>query len=269
MANLALFSSLLKKGDTYILDELVHRSILDGCRLCFANRIKFKHNDIQDLKNKIKHAKGNIIVVVESLYSMDGDFADLKTISEVCSHNKVHLIVDEAHSMGVFNYGLSEELGLQDKLLACVKTYGKAMGVQGAAVLSSNLIREYLINNASSFIFTTSVGEFKSIALKNSYLHLIKNRDRINKLQENITYFLTLYKGVCRNMASPIQILYENEILDHLAFQQDLTYNNLRLYLVKYPSVSKEQQRFRICLHANHTKEQIKLLCTIINKHLK
>ncbi|MHC5201585.1 aminotransferase class I/II-fold pyridoxal phosphate-dependent enzyme [Myroides sp. LJL119] len=268
-ANLALFSSLLKKGDTYILDELIHRSVIDGCRLSNANRFKFKHNDMVDLGNKIKQGKGNVIVVVESLYSMDGDFADLVTISAICKKYNAHLIVDEAHSMGVFGYGLSEQLGLQKQLLACVKTYGKAMGVQGAVVLSSRLIRDYLINFASSFIFSTGISNAHVMAVSNSYLKLEKSQSTLQKLQSNIDLFLSLYGGSLKTKGSPIQVLFEDEVLDTTIFKKDLIQNKLRLYLVKSPSVAKDKQRYRICIHANHKLQEIELLCKIINKNLK
>ncbi|MDQ0965774.1 7-keto-8-aminopelargonate synthetase-like enzyme [Flavobacterium sp. W4I14] len=100
--NVGLLSSIPQRGDTIITDELIHASIIDGCRLSHATRYKFLHNDINDLETKLKLAKGNIFVVVESVYSMDGDIAPLVDVSNLCERYQANLIVDEAHATGNF-----------------------------------------------------------------------------------------------------------------------------------------------------------------------
>src|SRR4051812_34169388 len=101
-ANLGLFSCIAQRNDTILYDQLSHASIIDGIRLSFAASRAFQHNDLIDLEEKLKTAKGNIFVVVESIYSMDGDFAPLKELIELVEKYKAVIIVDEAHATGVF-----------------------------------------------------------------------------------------------------------------------------------------------------------------------
>ena len=105
-ANLGLFSSILQKGDTILYDELIHASIRDGIRMSNASSYKFKHNSMDDLEKKFSKSSGTIYIAVESIYSMDGDTAPLKKLVSFSKKNKCYLIVDEAHSTGVFGeYG--------------------------------------------------------------------------------------------------------------------------------------------------------------------
>lgn len=105
-ANVGLFSSIARKDDTLICDELIHASMIDGCRLSYANRLRFAHNDTADLEKKLQKAPmaigRNIFVAIESVYSMDGDMAPLAEIVSLCKQYNAHLIVDEAHATGVF-----------------------------------------------------------------------------------------------------------------------------------------------------------------------
>ena len=101
-ANVGLFSSLPQRGDTIILDELIHASIIDGARLSYANRYTFKHNDLISLEEKLKLSKGNIYIGIESIYSMDGDAAPIAEIIELAEQYEAVVIVDEAHAVGIF-----------------------------------------------------------------------------------------------------------------------------------------------------------------------
>ncbi len=101
-ANVGLFSCVAERTDTIIYDELIHASIRDGIRLSNANSFSFKHNDLNSLEDKIKNAKGNVFVAVESIYSMDGDKVSLRELVEICKKYNAALIVDEAHASGIF-----------------------------------------------------------------------------------------------------------------------------------------------------------------------
>jgi len=153
MANLALFSSLPQKGDVVFVDAHIHRSVHDGCRLSFAQKKKFKHNDLLDLEVLLQKSEvqGSLFIAVESVYSMDGDFAPLQELILLAEKYHAHLIVDEAHAFGVFGWGRLHQEGLQNRVFATVATYGKGMGLQGASILASDLVIQYLINFASEF----------------------------------------------------------------------------------------------------------------------
>ena len=148
-ANVGFFSSVPQKGDTILYDELIHASVKDGMRLSFAKSYSFKHNSIDDLNKKLKHAEGDVYVVVEGVYSMDGDSAPLLDLANFCNQEGLILVVDEAHSIGVFGKcgeGLVQSLGIEDRVPIRIVTFGKAIGAHGAAVLSDATVKSFLIN---------------------------------------------------------------------------------------------------------------------------
>ena len=165
MANLAFFSSVPQKDDVIIYDELIHACVKDGCRLSMAKKSNFRHNDLNHLSKKLDSLKstGQVFVAVESVYSMDGDFAPLKAISSLCSQYNAKLIVDEAHSTGIFGEygnGLVAELGLENAVYAKIMTFGKAMGIHGACICGNQTLINYLINFARPFYLHHSTWPF-------------------------------------------------------------------------------------------------------------
>ena len=152
-ANIGIFSSIPQRGDTIILDELIHASIIDGARLSHASRFTFKHNDLLSLEEKLKAARGNIFIGIESIYSMDGDAAPISEIVALAHSYSAAVIVDEAHAIGIFGEqgkGMVSQSHLEDKIFARIVTFGKALGCHGAAVLCCSDTRKYLINFARS-----------------------------------------------------------------------------------------------------------------------
>lgn len=136
-ANLALLGNLPTTRDTVIVDELIHRSVHDGCLMSRVRKWKFRHNDLEDLERLLRRATGDVYIAVESLYSMDGDLAPLVELAELAQRYSAYLIVDEAHAIGVYGLGRIHSLGLQSSVWATLVTYGKAMGVHGSAVLEA------------------------------------------------------------------------------------------------------------------------------------
>ena len=146
-ANVGLLSSTPTRHDTVLYDERSHASIKDGVRLSQAKYSwPFLHNNLDDLENKIKKAAGDCYVVVESVYSMHGDFAPLIDIADLCKKYGAYLIVDEAHSTGIFGprgEGQVTELGLEQSVFARIFTFGKALGAHGAAIVGSEKLKTY------------------------------------------------------------------------------------------------------------------------------
>lgn len=180
MANLGLFSCIATKGDTFISDEYIHASIIDGMRLTNANRYKFKHNDLADLEKKLQQATGKKFIVVESIYSMDGDEAPLKAIVALSKKYDALVIVDEAHATGTFGEngeGLAGHYHLEKEIYARVYTFGKAIGLHGAVVTGSIVLRNYLINFARSFIYTTALPPHTYLQIQAAY-KLLPSADR-------------------------------------------------------------------------------------------
>jgi len=267
-ANLALFSTLPTRDDTIIVDEKIHRSVHDACKMSYAKKLKFKHNNLEDLEQILKRQNGNCYVAIESIYSMDGDFAPIQEIAEITEKYNAYLIVDEAHAIGVFGYGLVEKYQLQDKILATVVTFGKALGAHGAAILTNDIMKSYLINFASSFIYTTSAQDIQWMSIKTGYEFLkIKNELSI-KLQENIKIFHQQNLKTPSSENSPIQaiIIPDNHQLRTL--KQTLLDKGYLTYAVFSPTVKQGTERLRICLHSFNTEEEIIGLTKIIKNFI-
>ncbi len=267
-ANLGLLSSVPQKNDLVITDELIHASIYDGVRLSFAKHYKFKHNSVSDLEELLqRHATNfeNIYVVVESVYSMDGDEAPLLEVVALREKFKnVFLIVDEAHAIGVFGkkgVGLCQDYGIEEQCFARVYTYGKAMGCHGAAVLGSNDLKNYLINFARSFIYTTALPNH-SVANISAAYDLLKDNEHQNQLQNNIGYFVENVKHISGFIPSrsAIQCMLLNSNEKAIAAEKQLTQQSILCKAVKSPTVKEGSERIRFCLHAFNTKQEIDLL---------
>jgi 8-amino-7-oxononanoate synthase len=269
-ANLALFSCLPQKGDTIIIDELIHSSVIDGCRLSFANRIKFRHNDLKSLEEKIKRAKGTCYVAIESVYSMDGDLAPLMEIAALCKTNGALLIVDEAHAFGVFGKGLVHLAGLTQDVFAMVITFGKALGAHGAAVLGSQVLRSYLVNFARPFIYSTAMPFSNLLQLQTSFWFLKENADFQKELQRKVLLFKQCLSqpSVINTLQSPIQaiVLPGNETVK--AVSRELAEEGLAVYPILSPTVLKGKERLRICLHVFNTDQDIEKLCFTLLKFI-
>jgi len=267
-ANVGLFSSLPQRGDTIICDELIHASIIDGARLSYANRYTFKHNDIESLDAKLKQANGNCYVVIESIYSMDGDTPPIQDILNLADSYGAALIVDEAHAVGLYKKGMISELGLEDRVFARVVTFGKALGCHGAIVLGSNDLRNYLINFARSFIYTTAASVHQIVSVKMAYEMLDEADGLISVLKNNIDRFNQNVKSPIQPMIpslSAIQCLpvYGNHNARTVAEQVQKVGLDVRAILS--PTVSVGEERLRICLHAFNTPAEMNLLIDTLN----
>ncbi|EHO09521.1 pyridoxal phosphate-dependent aminotransferase family protein [Myroides odoratimimus] len=266
-ANLALLGNLPTSRDTVIVDELIHRSVHDGCLLSRVRKWKFRHNDLDDLERLLNKATGDIYIAIESLYSMDGDLAPLEELIELSQRYGAYLIVDEAHAIGVYGLGRIHSLGLQTGVWATLVTYGKAMGVHGAAVLGSKMLIDSLINFASSFIYSTAPNALMAVSIKLAYLFIEKYPMLSLQLESVIkTYAEVAPKGIVLT-PSPIQVISLKGIRDIPSFQSDLVQHNLNTYIVKAPTVAKGTERIRICLHVFNTREEMNLLFEIIKRN--
>lgn len=269
-ANVGLFSSLAQRGDTIISDEYIHASIIDGIRLSHAQRFVFRHNDMDSLEDKLKLAKGRILIAVESLYSMDGDEAPLKEIATLALKYHAAVIVDEAHACGIFGKngrGLVEESGLCDSIFARVITFGKALGTHGAAILGSRDLRSYLINFSRSFIYSTAQGFANHLSVKLAY-DFLKIKDHQSEIKHRIELFKTNIKSDIKllNSRSPIQIVIvpgNQKVKETEHIIQEAGYD---IRAILSPTVPEGSERLRICLHNHNTREEILELCKLLNK---
>lgn len=280
-ANIGLFSCIAKKGDTIIYDELIHASVHDGMRMGIAYTHSFRHNDLNHLEEKLKTAQGNIFIAVESIYSMDGDTAPLQEISILAEKYNAALIVDEAHATGIYGEkgeGKVVELGLQDKVFARIHTFGKALGCHGGIVVGDEILRNYLINFARSFIYTTALPMHSLISVKCAYelLETDFNKQQKQKLLKNIELFRDLIstlpsplggEGKSEN-SSPIHaiIVHGNEKVKALA--ASIQQKGYDVRAIVSPTVPKGKERIRICLHSFNTESEVRNLVKALTPYL-
>lgn len=269
-ANYGLLSTLPYRGDTIIYDELAHASFHDGMRSSRASAVAFKHNNIADLEEKLIAATGLKYVVVESVYSMDGDIAALQQISDLCKKHHAGLIVDEAHAIGT--QGIKGEGLATGKVeaLARIYTFGKAMGTHGAVVVCNKPLKEFLINYCRPFIYSTALPIHTLAAIKCAYRLVEKVNDRRTKLLNLANLLqqqLKLKAGFeYITSSSPIQsiIVPGNSHVKEFALKIQQAGFDVRAILV--PTVPKGKERIRICLHSYNTEQEVTKLAQTINQ---
>ena len=271
-ANLGLFSSLPQRGDTVILDEFIHASIIDGARLSYANRYTFRHNDLNSLEEKLKLAKGRIFIGIESIYSMDGDAAPLHDIILISEKYSAAVIVDEAHPVGIFRKngrGLEEHNNLTDRVFARIVTFGKALGCHGAAVLCEENLRHFLINFARSFIFTTATSFYAHLSIKMAYKHLLETETSIihNKVELFKKETQSIRELFVRSI-SPIQCLVVTGNEDAKELASTLQRKSFDVRAILHPTVPLGKERLRICLHSFNTDIEIRNLAQTLVENI-
>jgi 8-amino-7-oxononanoate synthase len=267
-ANTGLLGCIAKEGDTLLFDYLSHASLRDGTRLSRATIRSFAHNDLNDLEDKMKQAGGNIFVVTESVFSMDGDEAPLKQIVQLCQVYHAHLIVDEAHATGITGprgKGLVSALQLEDFCFARMHTFGKSVGAHGAVILGSSLLKDYLVNFSRSFIYTTALPAAAILAARASFsIFPFMDTERIqlnNLVQEFCKAELRFEK---LNSNTPIQgiLVPGNDRVKSLAEEMQREGYDVRPIL--YPTVPKGKERLRIVLHAFNDLQELRGLINAI-----
>jgi len=274
-ANTGLLASIASRDTVILSDELCHASLIDGIRLSQCTRkYKFAHNDMDDLEEKLQKysAAHPVIVVAESIYSMDGDMAPLQVMAQLCEEHNARLIVDEAHATGVagtHGEGLVYALGLQQQVFARIHTFGKAMGCHGAAVAGSELLKQYLVNFARSFIYTTALPGHTISCVQNAYSYLADINFTNQPLHELITYFRQQIQATGGNgwkdSYSPIQALIAGSNALAKKYATALQGVGLQVKPILHPTVPQGMERLRICLHTFNTRTEIDTLFAILN----
>jgi 8-amino-7-oxononanoate synthase len=272
-ANVGFFSSVPQRNDVIFYDELCHASIRDGILMSNAKAYKFEHNNFEDLEKRLnvchtERSRGvffEIYIVTESVFSMDGDTPNLEELATLCEKHNCNLVIDEAHALGVFGdngQGLVQSQGLQNKVFATIMTFGKGLGCHGAAILGSQQLKNYLVNFARSFIYTTGLSPHSVATILIAYQHLKSEKEAILNLKRNIQFFnqekmqLGL-KPLFVYSKSAIQcaIIPGNEKVKSIA--NLLQEKGFDVKAILSPTVPEGQERLRFCLHSYNSEKEI------------
>ena len=277
-ANVGFFGSVPQRNDIILFDELCHASIRDGILLSNAKSYKFNHNDFLDLEELIikfesqTSQKITFYIVTESVFSMDGDCPNLEELIKVSEKHNCLLVIDEAHSLGVFGelgQGLVQEYQMQNRIFARIVTFGKGLGCHGAAVLGGQNLKDYLVNFARSFIYSTGLSPHSVATIFIAYNHLMKDKTQVQKLKENIIYFnqqknLLGLKPLFVRSKSAIQsaIIPGNEKVKQIA--EIIQENGFNVKAILSPTVPEGQERLRVCLHSYDDKKNIDAILNVL-----
>lgn len=272
-ANLGFFASVPQRGDIILFDELIHASIRDGIQMSNAKSFKFSHNNIDSLTKTFHRACSKTVadavvyVVTESVFSMDGDTPDLQALVDFSNENGCHLVVDEAHAVGVFGTngaGLIQELGLNEKVFARIITFGKAFGCHGAAVLGSSKLKAYLVNFARSLIYTTGLPPHSIATILAAYDYICS--DEGEEKRENLHKTIEKFKQELSNLGLKALFISSNSAIHCCIVPGNQQVKQVALKLqekgfgvkpILSPTVRKGAERLRFCLHAYNTDAEI------------
>ncbi|KAF7327885.1 PLP-dependent transferase [Mycena kentingensis (nom. inval.)] len=289
-ANLGVLKSLPQKGDVVVYDQLVHESAREGISASRATtRIAFKHNDVGSLREvlveildshpAVKSGHATVFVVVEGLYSMNGDVAPLRDIVDVVKEHipqaARHLIIDEAHSTGIYGpggRGLAALLGLEDEFHTRVHTFGKAMGVHGAVVLCSPTTRFYLANYAKNLLFTTSMPLYSLAAIDSAFDMLESLAKELFQRCDFFTASLSaklaeIPAGVMRLMSTNSALpspIFPILVHDPTNLEKYLEKNGYSTVAVAYPAVPRDMQRIHVTIHVGNTEADIRKFVNVL-----
>ena len=283
-ANIGFFSTVPQRGDVVFYDEFIHASIRDGIKMGNAKSFKFKHIDLENLKTVIERSvraqsrtpDTNVYIVTESVFSMDGDSPNLEKLVNFCSTNNYHLVVDEAHAIGVYGNngeGLVQEMGLQDQVFARIITFGKAIGCHGAAILGSKVLKNYLVNFARSFIYTTGLPPHSIATIIGAYANLTSSGNSRQKLHEKILLFnleveqLGLQGSFIKsNSAIHCCIVPGNDKVKSVS--QKIRDKGFDVRPILSPTVEKGKERLRFCIHSYNSSKEIKEVLRLLDSYI-
>ena len=269
--------ALLGKDDIIVIDKLVHASIVDAAKLSGAKLRVFDHNDPNDLEEKLKWAAGHsqhpsanighqtrVLIVTESIFSMDGDAAPLREIVTLKEKYSAWLMVDEAHATGMYGKngrGLAEELGVSDQIEIQMGTLGKAVGASGGYICGSRALVDFLVNRARSFIFSTAPVP-AAAAAATAGIHFLQSGEGKTR-RDSLWRLVKQFDSKSASAIIPILIGDEAETVELAA---KLRERNIFIPAIRFPTVARGSARLRVTLTAAHTAEDVTQLTTALSE---
>lgn len=260
-ANLGIFSALKDELDWILQDKLNHASLIDGNQLTGLPLQRYLHNDTASLEKKAEKQSGKGMIVTDTVFSMDGDMANIDDLQKIANFSNATLMQDDAHGFGVFKPNIP-------KNSIYMATLGKAAGTMGAFVAGNDDFIEFLIQKSRPYTYTTAIAPAICVATLKS-LDLIKQGKQQAKLLANIDFFRNFSQAIGLPISpsnSTIQPLIIGNSEKALNISQELFEQGFYVSAIRAPTVPKGTERLRITLSANHTQSQIEQLLTQI-KH--
>ncbi|MDE0118512.1 MAG: 8-amino-7-oxononanoate synthase [Bdellovibrionales bacterium] len=268
MANLGLIPTLCKNSVIFS-DQMNHASLIDGCRLSRRPCHIYPHKDINKLEHLLKKEKHkNKVIITESLFSMDGDFAPLEELSELALKYQTLLIVDEAHATGVYGpkgMGLCGLLKEKEHIIS-IHPCGKAISASGAFIAGPAILKKYLINKCRSFIYTTAPSPVLLFHIQCVLNTLKKEYKRRELLKKKVFFFRNKIKNLAHigDSESMIIPIITGSANSALTMEKALQKKGYDIRAIRYPTVAKGKERLRICIHYDHTYKQLKELSHVL-----
>jgi 8-amino-7-oxononanoate synthase len=274
MANMGVISALAGKDDAIFSDKLNHASLNDAAILSRANHKRYRHNDMNHLEELICASKSKVkIIVTDAVFSMDGDIADIPHLIYLCEAYDAYLYIDDAHGFGVLGEEgrgvLQHFIDLQriktphSPRLIYMATLGKAAGIHGAVVASSNSVIEYLIQKSKQYIYTTAIPAFLAYGLKESLNQILKAheaREHVKGLVNTFRNHMKLNKLSLGNSLTPIQPVIVGNEINALRLNQWLMDVGIYVPAIRPPSVPKGTSRMRVSFSALHSDLDVREL---------
>ena len=271
-ANVGVLTALLRAGDVVFSDELNHASIIDGCRLSRAEITVFRHRDVAALEAALVAREGRRrIVVSESLFSMDGDLADVEAIAALCKRHDAAFILDEAHAVGVIGpegRGLAALHGAAPDIV--VGTFGKALGGFGAFAATSRAVADLLWNKARPLVFSTGLPPSIPAAAA-AAIEIVRGtdgEDRRARLARHARRLRTLVRGIAGAPGSAIAPLVIGDDCVAMRCTERLLAEGIFVQGIRPPTVAPGTARLRVGLSAAHTDQHIEITAELIQRVL-
>ncbi len=266
-ANTGVIPTITTKEDLLISDELNHASIIDGVRLSKASRAVFKHADMEDLEKVLIENKdkitGNIFIITDGVFSMDGDIAPLDKINELAKKYGAYTIVDDAHGEGVLGpkgKGTVAHFGLEGQIDIEVGTLSKAIGIAGGFIGGKKSLIEYLNQKSRVFLFSSGLDMGLCYSGMKIIEEMEKDSSRVEKLWENAKYIQNKFTSngySIGNTMTPITPFMVGEEKIATELTKRLFEKKILVSPIMYPTVAKGKARIRIMISALHTQEQM------------
>jgi len=280
-AAVGTITALLGKDDIIIVDKLVHACVVDAAKLSGAKLRVFDHNNLKDLEEKLRWAaspkseignrKSEILIVTESIFSMDGDSAPLAEIVALKEKYGAWLMADEAHATGLYGVnrrGLAEALGVSDRIEIQMGTLGKALGASGGYICGCRALIDYLVNRARSFIFSTAPVPAAAAAAK-AAIKLIQSAEGQSlstELQARIAEFQSAIGNQQSAIPSAIIPWIIGDEAASVVAATKLREHNIFVPAIRYPTVARGAARLRITLTAAHSSQDIGALASALSQ---